>query len=238
MHNGCYHPTCVRYPSSVYLWVSSWYRQRQVWNQSIWSWSTRRPMGTIDRWVRHGGRGWRGSWAWTRRRCLTGTHMTRTIMESLSGVGSDAWWLVHTAAIHPGGNKIILLKHNKCVKCIFFFQIENQSKKYFFLQGGSYFISFNHHDFKYQPKYLNKTQFTEHEFSTQMKVRLNSLWKASGTTRHQGRRTFPELVQQTLNDLTQIWVHPKLQRTQQDKLNTWRKVRITSKTKLKYELTK
>lgn len=41
----------------------------------------------------------------------------------------------------------------------------------------------------------------------------HSLLEATRPTGHQGRRTFPEFIQQTLDDLTQVWVHPKLQHT-------------------------
>lgn len=72
-----------------------------------------------------------------------------------------------------------------------------------------------------------------------MNERAHSLWKASRATGHQCRGTLPELIQQTLNDLTQIWVHSKLQHTHQQKTkNTWRKLRTSSLIKPQFDLTK
>lgn len=76
----------------VYLGVSGGNRQWQVRNQSIWGWSSRVSMGTFSPRVRHGS--WTRSWAWTSRRRVTGTHVARSIVESLSGVRR----LVHIAA--------------------------------------------------------------------------------------------------------------------------------------------
>lgn len=49
---------------------------------------------------------------------MTGTHVARTIVESLSGVRSDAR-LVHTAVLNMEGNRIISLRDNKHIKYIF-----------------------------------------------------------------------------------------------------------------------